>query len=73
MTIRETAARLEVSESLVYGLISSRKLGHYRLGNGRGRIRVSDEHLAEYLARCTFGVREEKPKAAMPKLRHIKL
>jgi excisionase family DNA binding protein len=59
--------------ALVYSLISSGKLGHYRIGNGRGRLRIPEDAIEEYLARCTFGVREEKPAARMPRLKHINL
>ena len=49
MTVRQAADRLEVSQSLVYGLIASGKLKHYRIGKGRGCIRIADEHVVEFL------------------------
>ena len=50
MTVKDAAARLEVSPSLVYALIASGRLRCTRHGLGRGCIRISEEQLAEYLA-----------------------
>jgi excisionase family DNA binding protein len=50
--VREVAARLEISPSLVYQLIDAGKLRCSRHGLGRGVIRVSEEQLANYLARA---------------------
>ena len=49
MTVRQAAQRLEVSVSTVYALVASGKLRCSRIGLGRGVIRISEEHLAEYL------------------------
>lgn len=49
MRVREAAQRLDVSVATVYALVASGKLGCYRIGNGRGCIRIAEEHLAEYL------------------------
>jgi excisionase family DNA binding protein len=47
--VREAAARLEVSPATVYALVASGRLGCYRVGLGRGCIRIAEEHLAAYL------------------------
>ncbi len=73
MNVRQASERLEVSPSLVYSLCASGKLRHCRVGHGRGRLRIPEDAIEEYLARCTFGVREEKPVASMPRLKHIRL
>lgn len=73
MTVKQAAERLEISPSLVYSLAAAGKLRFCRLGHGRGRIRIPEDAVGEYLARCTFGIREEKPAAPMPKLRHLSL
>jgi excisionase family DNA binding protein len=73
MTVKAAAARLEISPALVYSLIAAGKLRHCRVGHGRGRLRVPDDAIEEYLARCTFGTREEKPAAKVPKPKHINL
>ncbi|HWE36402.1 MAG TPA: helix-turn-helix domain-containing protein [Isosphaeraceae bacterium] len=48
--MKEAAARLEVSPSLVYQLVAVGKLRCTRHGLGRGCIRISEQQLAEYLA-----------------------
>jgi excisionase family DNA binding protein len=49
MTVRQTAIRLEISQSCVYALIAAGKLKAMRHGLGRGRIRVSETQLEAYL------------------------
>ncbi len=73
LTVAAAAKQLGVSPSLVYGLIAARKLRHCRIGNGRGRLRIPDDAIGEYLARCTFDVKEEKPLPATVKLKHLRL
>jgi excisionase family DNA binding protein len=48
--VKEIAATLRVSPGQVYGLVASGKLKCYRIGQGRGSIRCSEEQLAEFLA-----------------------
>ena len=52
MTVKEAAARLRVSPSLVYGLIGKGLVRYVRIGLGRGRIRISDDDLAAFVAEC---------------------
>jgi excisionase family DNA binding protein len=73
MTVKQAAERLEISVSLVYSLIASRKLRFCRVGNGRGRIRIPDDAIEEYLARCTFAVEEEKTTPSIPRFKHLRL
>ena len=73
MNVKQAAERLEISVSLVYSLAAAGKLRHCRVGHGRGRLRIPEDAIEEYLARCTFGVREEKPAASLPRLKHIQL
>jgi excisionase family DNA binding protein len=73
MTVRQAAARLEVSAATIYGLVASGKLMHYRIGNGRGVLRIPNDAIEEYLARCTFGVKEDRPAAPLPRLKHLRL
>jgi excisionase family DNA binding protein len=72
LTVRQAAEQLGVSQSLVYGLISSRQLRHCRIGNGRGTLRIPVDAIGEYLARCTFDVKEEKPAAPPVKLKYLR-
>jgi excisionase family DNA binding protein len=75
LTVRQAAERLGISQSLVYSLIAGRKLRYCRVGNGRGRLRIPEDAIGEYLARCTFETEEErKPSSAStPKLKHLRL
>ena len=48
MTVREVAAELGVSPSLVYGLCAAGKIRHERHGVKRGTIRIGPDALDEY-------------------------
>jgi excisionase family DNA binding protein len=74
MTIKECAERLSVSSSLIYSLVASRKIRFCRIGNGRGRLRIPEDAVLEYLARCTFDIEEPKsPARSIRPLRHLDL
>ena len=66
MTVRQCSQRLEVSPSLIYSMIAAGKLRCVRHGLGRGCIRISEEHLQEYLSGA-------EPKGAPPRqqLKHL--
>lgn len=49
MTVRQASERLEISQSLVYGLLMTGKLRGSRHGLGRGTWRISEEQLLDYL------------------------
>jgi excisionase family DNA binding protein len=49
MTVRQAAARLEVCQATVYALIAAGKLRCLRLGLKRGCIRITEDHICEYL------------------------
>lgn len=68
--VKEAAARLEVCASTVYQLIESGVLGHYRIGTGRGVVRITEDHIAEYLARSE---QVAKPLPAPAPKREIRL
>jgi excisionase family DNA binding protein len=73
VTVKEAAIKLEVSPALVYSLAASGKLRYCRVGHGRGRIRIPEDAIQEYLARCTFDVKEQKPAPPAPRLKHLRL
>ena len=60
MKIKDVAKRLNASPSFVYDLLSH-ELKHYRLGKGQGGVRVSEEHLQEYLDRKEKGGESRSP------------
>jgi len=47
-TVEEVAQRWGVSVRTVGDLVRNGQLGCFRPGNGRGVIRISEEHIAEY-------------------------
>ena len=76
LTVDQAAERLNVSVKTVRNLLASGKLAHYRIGAGRGVIRISEEALDRHLAECE--VREnDSPspprRRERRKLRHINL
>ena len=72
LTVPQVAARLNVSQSLVYALVDSGKIVSHRIGNGRGTVRISEADLATYLDSCRREKRERKP-ARRPRLKHLKV
>lgn len=52
MTVSDAALSLGISPALVYKLCDRGKLGHYRIGFGRGRIDISPEQLDAYRRAC---------------------
>ena len=73
LTVAEAARRLSISTGLVYSLVAARKIRFCRVGNGRGRIRIPADAIQEYLDRCTFGIKEEKPPPERVRLKHLRL
>jgi excisionase family DNA binding protein len=73
LTVKQSAGRLGVSPGLVYSLVAGRKLRFVRVGNGRGRIRIPEDAIEEYLSRATFAPQETKAPAVRVKLKHLKL
>jgi excisionase family DNA binding protein len=75
MKVAEAARRLEVSQATIYSLVASGKLRCYRIGNGRGVIRIDEAHLLEYLAGSEAVTRP--PVASAParrvSLKHLRL
>jgi excisionase family DNA binding protein len=73
LTVKQAAARLGVSSGLIYSLVAGRKLRFARVGNGRGRIRIPEGAIDEYMARATFAPQEQKPPPGRVRLKHLKL
>ena len=59
VTVKQAAARLEISQSLVYELLMAGKLRGSRHGLGRGTWRISEEQLQDY-------IRQSEPKQPKP-------
>lgn len=72
MSVAEAAKRIGISASKLYQLVAARRVSHARVD---GKIILSDQDIAEFLASCR--VAAVAPVAAAPrvqlKLKHIKL
>ena len=71
LTPKQAAARIGVSDSLIYEWCSSGLLPHYRFGRPghRGKILIDEKELDALLAACR---QEARPEAEIPQLKHIK-
>ncbi len=71
LTAKEVAQRIGISVSLVYELCKAGLLQHTRHGRPgkRGCIRIPEDALAAYLARCA----NARPQVDVPPLKHIRL
>jgi hypothetical protein len=67
------AEHLDIAPATVYLLCAQKRLGHVRIGAGRGTIRISEQHLADYLADAAVRTRKPAPppRTKKPKLKHL--
>jgi excisionase family DNA binding protein len=74
-TVAQAARLLGLSEASVYVLVGTARLGHHRVGNGRGRIRISRLDIAEYLSSTHRGPETQQPRrvTAALKLKHLRV
>ena len=73
MNVKQASARLEVSQATVYSLVAAGKIRCYRIGSGRGCIRITEEHLAEFLDRAEPKPAQVPAPSARPCLKHLHL
>lgn len=52
LSVSEVAARLGVSPSAVYRLCDAGLIRHHRVGLNRGKIRVPEDAVTDYLRSC---------------------
>jgi len=71
-TVKTAAERMSVCESVVYDLVASGVLPHYRIGKtgSRGAIRIEAADLDAFLASLR---REKEPEAVKPPARNSKV
>lgn len=72
-TVKEAAKELNVSPSMIYGLVQAGKLAHFRIGNA---IRISEGQIKAFLEERERAVKEETPptrKVDKPKLKYLDL
>jgi excisionase family DNA binding protein len=73
MTVKQAAARLEVSVATTYALVAAGKLKCVRIGLGRGAIRITEEHMADYLTQAAPAPTLAPPPAPRRVFRHVKI
>ena len=71
--VPDIAKQLNCSISTVYGLVDAGKLVAYRIGVGRGALRIAESDLTSFLESCRTKTAERTPKPSRPHLRHIRL
>jgi excisionase family DNA binding protein len=59
LSVKQAAERLQVAPTTVYGLCAGKKLGHLRVGAGRGTIRIREDDLQAYMERATIPLEDE--------------
>jgi excisionase family DNA binding protein len=71
LSVKQAAARLGVSASLVYELVASGTLPCYRLGkrHRRGTIRFAEADLQAFLARCRVAPEASADEPTLPATR----
>ena len=70
LTVGEVAEWLNVSGSLIYQLVESKRIPVCRIGNGRGAIRFRPEDVETYIASC---IDHRQPiKVSKPTRTHLK-
>ena len=72
LSVKDTAARLNVSTSTVYSLIKCGQLKSHRIGIGRGVIRVSEADISDFLHGSVVAVQQPR-RPSRVRLEHIKL
>ena len=71
LTVREVARLLRVSQNCVYELVAKGGIAAYRLGAGRGTIRIKRDHVQAYLEACRVEQTEPRAHLPRPQLKHL--
>lgn len=58
LTARQAARYLNVSQGLIYRLCATRKLPHYKFGDGQGAVRIARDDLLEFVRGCRVEKRD---------------
>lgn len=52
ISVKQAAKVLGITPMAVYGLVRAKKIGHYRIGTGRGSIRFRSADVEDFLESC---------------------
>jgi excisionase family DNA binding protein len=66
LTVKQSARRLNVSVGCVYRLCSTRKLPHYKFGDGQGAVRIARDDLLEFVRGCRVEKRDADAETGKP-------
>lgn len=66
LTVKQAAAFLNISASIIYRLCITKKLAHYRFGQGGGAIRINRAELMDFLKRCHVEDRNGQARLTAP-------
>ncbi len=72
LTVAEAADQLAISASLLYQHVQSGRLAHYRLGAGKGAIRICPNDLATFLQSMRNEAQRKSSPAPKPKATALK-
>lgn len=74
LTVKEVALVLRLSLTETYRLVQSKELTHFRVGPGKGAIRVLERDVDLFLEKRRIGFSAEAPKPVIhkPALKHIR-
>jgi excisionase family DNA binding protein len=53
--VEEVARRLRVSPSTIYNVVETGEMPCYRIGKGRGAIRIAEAHIQQFLRNAEHG------------------
>jgi excisionase family DNA binding protein len=78
MTPREAARYLGCSVAMIYSLCSKKRLAHYRVGQGRGKIVISKQDADDYLQSVRVEIQGACPsptptRQPILRLKHLKV
>ena len=73
LSVKQAAARLNISPQSIYSLIESGRLVAHRFGMGRGAIRVSEADLADFISSCREKRADKPNQVRRPRLKHIRV
>src|SRR4051794_35781443 len=68
LTVHEAADLLRLSDAAVYALCKAGQLPHYRLGKGKGAIRINEGDLLAYLQQSKQGATLASQGGPLPRL-----
>ncbi|MBM4093526.1 MAG: helix-turn-helix domain-containing protein [Planctomycetes bacterium] len=67
LTVKQVAARLQVTDSCIHWLLNAGHMKHIRLGFGRGTIRIADDEVRGFIQRNTVPRRSRVVPQPRPK------